>query len=41
MHLLRDLMKVCGTQKRTAEDRKEWQKSLTAGNHTPPSEQIT
>jgi len=29
------------TLKRTAEDRKEWQKLLKAGNHMPASQQIT
>jgi len=29
------------TLKRTAEDRKEWQKLLRAGTHTPASQQIT
>jgi len=27
--------------KRTAEDRKEWQKLSRAGSHTPASQQIT
>jgi len=27
--------------RRTAEDRKDWQKLLIAGSHTPASEQIT
>jgi len=27
--------------KRTAEDRKEWQKLLRAGRHTPASQQMT
>jgi len=40
MHLLSDLMKVCGTQK-IDEDRKDWQKSIRAGSHTPASQQIT
>jgi len=41
MQLLSDLeRKVCGTQK-TTEDRKEWQKLLRAGSHTPASQQIT
>jgi len=40
MHLLSDLMKAKYVAlKRTAEDRKERQKS--AGSHTPASQQIT
>ena len=42
MHLLSDLMKgEYVALKRTAEDRKEWQKLLRAGSHTPASQQIT
>jgi len=42
MHLLSDLMKgKYVTLKRIAEDRKEWQKLLRAGSHTPASQQIT
>jgi len=42
IHLLSDLMKGnYVTLKRTAEDRKEWQKLLKAGSHTPASQQIT
>jgi len=42
MHLLCDPMKgKYVTLKRTVEDRKEWQKLLTAGSHTPASQQIT
>jgi len=42
MHLLSDLMKGnYVTLKRTAEDRKGWQKLLRAGSHTPASQQIT
>jgi len=41
-HLLSDLMKgKYVALKRTAEDRKEWQKLLRAGSHTPASQQIT
>jgi len=40
MHLLSDLMKgKYVAVKRTAEDRKDWQK-LRAGSHTPASQQI-
>jgi len=36
VHLLSDLMKgKYVALKRTAEDRKEWQKLLRAGSHTP------
>ena len=36
MHLLSELMKGKHMAiKRTAEDRKEWQKLLRAGSHTP------
>jgi len=42
MHLLSDLMKgKYVALKRTAEDRKEWQKLLRAGSHTRASQQIT
>ena len=42
MHLLSELMKgKYVALKRTAEDRKEWQKLLRAGSHTPASQQIT
>jgi len=42
MHLLSDLVKgKYVALKRTAEDRKEWQKLLRAGNHTPASQLIT
>jgi len=42
MHLLFDLMKgKYMALKRTAEDRKEWQKFKRAGSHTPASQQIT
>ena len=42
MHLLSDVMKgKYVALKRTAEDRKEWQKLLRAGSHTPASQQIT
>jgi len=42
MHLLSDLMKgKYAALKRTAEDRKEWQKLLRTGSHTPASQQIT
>jgi len=41
MNLLSDLMKrKYMALKRTAEDRKEWQKLLRAGSHTPASQQI-
>jgi len=42
MHLLKELMKgkYVGL-KRTAEDRKQWQKLLRAGSHTPATQQIT
>jgi len=42
MDLLSDLMKVKYVAlKRTAEDRKEWQKLIRAGSQTPASQQIT
>jgi len=42
VHLLSDLMKgKYVALKRAAEDRKEWQKLLRAGNRTPGSQQIT
>jgi len=43
MHLLSNLMKGKHNValKRTADDRKEWQKLLRAGSHTPASQQIT
>jgi len=42
MHLLNDLMKgKYVALKRTAEDRKEWQKLLKAASHAPVSQQIT
>jgi len=42
MHLLSDVMKgEYVALKRTAEDRKDWQKSLRAGSHTTASQQIT
>jgi len=42
MHLLSDLMKgKYVALKRTALDRKEWQKLLRAGSHTPAFQQIT
>jgi len=42
VRLLSDLMKgKYVTVKRTAEDRKEWQKLKRAGSHTPASQQIT
>jgi len=42
MHLMSDLMKgKYVALKRTAEDRKEWQKLLRAGSRTAPSQQIT
>jgi len=42
MHMVSDLMKgKYVALKRTAEDRKEWQKLLTAGSHTPAYQQIT
>jgi len=42
MHLLSDLMKgQYEALKRTAEDRKEWQKLSRAGSHTRASQQIT
>jgi len=41
MQLLSDLMKgKYVAVKRTAEDRKDWQKLLRAGSHTPASQQI-
>jgi len=40
-YLLSDLMKVKYVAlKRTAEDRKEWQRLLRAGSHTPASQQV-
>jgi len=42
MHLLSNLMKgKYAALKRTVEDRKEWQKLIRAGSHTPASQQIT
>jgi len=42
MHLLSNLMKgKYVALKRTADDRKECQKLLRAGSHTPASQQIT
>jgi len=42
MHLLSDLMKgKYVALKRIAENRKEWQKLLRAGSHTPASQQST
>jgi len=42
MHLLSDLMKgKYVALKRTGEDRKEWQKLLRDGSHTPASKQIS
>jgi len=42
MHPLSDLMKgKYVALKKTVEDRKEWQKLLRAGSHTPASQQIT
>jgi len=42
MHPLSDLMNgKYVALKRTAEDRKEWQKMLRAGSHIPASQQIT
>jgi len=42
MHLVSDLMKgKYAALRRTAEDRKELQKLLRAGSHTPASQQIT
>ena len=42
MHLLGDLMKgKYVALKRTAEDRKEWQKLIRAGSHAPASQQTT
>jgi len=42
MHLLSDLMKgKYVALKRTAEDRKDWQKLIRAGSHRPASQQIT
>jgi len=42
LHVLSDMMKgKYVALKRTAEDRKEWQKLLRAGSHTPASQQIT
>ena len=41
MHLLSDLILVKYVAlKRTAEDRKEWQRLLGAGSHTPAFQQI-
>ena len=40
MYLLSDLMKgKYVSLKRTAEDRKEWQKLIGVGSHTPASQQ--
>jgi len=42
MHLLSDPMKgKYVTLKRTAENKKKWQKLLRAGSHTPASQQST
>jgi len=42
MHLLSDLTKgKYVALKRTAKDRKEWQKLLRAGSHSPASQQIS
>ena len=42
MHLLSDLMKrKYVTLNRTAEHRREWQRLLRAGGHTPACQQIT
>jgi len=42
MHLLSDLMKgKYVALKRSAQDRKEWEKLLRAEIHTPASQQIT
>jgi len=42
MHLLSDLMKAKYVAlKKTAVDRKDWQKFIRAGSHTPASQQIT
>jgi len=42
MHLLSDLVKEkYMALKRTAEDRKEWQKLKRAASHTPASQEIT
>jgi len=42
VHLLSDLMKgKYVALKRTAKDRKEWQKLLRAASHTAVSQQIT
>jgi len=42
MHPLSNLMKgKYVTLKRTAADKKKWQKLLRAGSHTPASQQIT
>ena len=42
MHLLSDLIKgKYVALKRTAKDKKEWQKLKRAGSHTPASQQIT
>jgi len=42
MHLLSDLMKgKYVALKRMAEGRKEWQRLLRDGSHTPASQQIT
>jgi len=41
-HLLIELMKgKYVALERTAEDRREWQKLLRVGSHTPASQQIT
>jgi len=41
MYLLSDLIKgKYVSLKRTAEDRKEWQRLLRAGSHTPASQQV-
>jgi len=41
MHLLSNLMKGNYVAlKRTAKDRKNWQKLLKAGSHTPASQQV-
>jgi len=42
MHLLSNLIQgKYLALKRIAEDRKEWQKMLRVGSHTPASQQIT
>jgi len=42
IHLLSNLMKgKYAAHKRTAEDRKRWQKLLRVGSNTPASQQIT